>query len=185
MNAIEELLAQLSRYETSDLEEQAMQREMIDFVSNTEDCFLRTHQYGHLTASAFVLNAKRDKVLIIHHKKLDRWLQPGGHADGHPNLLEVAQKEVEEETGITTFPISKEIFDLDIHKIPARKQEPEHFHFDLRYLLGTREGVVLNGNGEVKDLKWIAIDELKTISNERSILRMAEKCNPEFLAKIE
>ncbi len=161
-----------------------MQAQLLAFVQDTPDCLYRTHLAGHLTASAFVLDQSLEKVLIIHHKKLDRWLQPGGHADGDPDLLAVAQKEVEEETGLLTKPLQTHFFDLDIHLIPERKDVPEHFHYDLRYLLIERSGSVLQGNEEVNGLKWVKVSDLEQYFVDRSVLRMAEKCSPEFLKKV-
>ncbi|HEX2898255.1 MAG TPA: NUDIX hydrolase, partial [Bacteroidia bacterium] len=120
-------------------------------------------------------------VLLIHHRKLDRWLQPGGHADGEADLLAVAQREVWEETGLKTKPLSNKIFDLDIHEIPARGQEPTHLHHDVRFLLMPEEGASLQLNEEVMDARWVPLAEVAQLCNERSLLRMVDKSSSKKL----
>ena len=111
---------------------------MLHFIGSTPDCFERTHAEGHMTGSAWLINPAGDKALLTLHHKLQRWMQTGGHADGDPDTLRVALREAEEESGISgILPESTEIFDIDIHLIPARpaKGEPAHYHYDVRYLL--------------------------------------------------
>lgn len=118
------------------------QREIADkirhFVQSTPDCFKRSHESGHITGSAWLINPAGDKALLTLHHKLKRWMQTGGHADGEGDIMKVARREAEEESGITGItPVSAEIFDIDIHLIPAHKAkaEPPHYHYDIRYLL--------------------------------------------------
>jgi 8-oxo-dGTP pyrophosphatase MutT (NUDIX family) len=158
-----------------DADEAAMQQAMLDFVDKFSDCLWRTQLIGHITASAWVLDETGKQVLLIHHRKLDRWLQPGGHADGEANTLAVAQREVLEETGLETEPISAAIFDLDIHEIPARPSEPMHYHYDLRYLLRPRAGSQLQINHEVKAAEWVPLAHVQARATDRSLLRMVEK----------
>ncbi len=158
--------------------ESSMQKAMLDFVDSHADGLWRTQLKGHVTASAWVLDPSGEQVLLIHHRKLDRWLQPGGHADGDADTLAVAQREVWEETGLATEPIIREIFDLDIHAIPARGAEPEHFHYDLRYLLRPAVGSTLQINNEVVAAEWVPLHEVHRRSPEESILRMVDKSLP-------
>ena len=114
----------------------------------------------------------------MHHKKLNRWFQPGGHADGEHNLLEVAYREALEETGLSKNDIkavSSDIFDIDIHRIPARPNEPEHAHYDIRYLFVANDQIAPPGNDESHQVGWIALDEVKAFNNNLSMRRMLDK----------
>lgn len=148
---------------------------MMEFIMLEPECFSRTTVAGHLTGSAWLVDADHRHVLLTHHRKLDRWLQLGGHADGHGNLLEVALKEAREESGIElVVPISAEIFDIDIHVIPERPGEPEHLHYDVRFAcraLHTNHVV----SDESHDLAWVDVRELSTVTTEESMMRMARK----------
>lgn len=108
------------------------------FIREHEDCFERSCSEGHITGSAWLVNPAGDKALLTLHHKLKRWMQTGGHADGDPEPLRVALREAEEESGIGGItPVRDEIFDIDIHEIPARPHTGEraHYHYDVRYLL--------------------------------------------------
>ena len=156
-------------------EQQAVQR-FQTFVETYPDCFERTQKVGHVTGSAWVVNQANTHVLLTHHKKLNKWLQLGGHADGESDILKAAMIEVEEESGLAAFEaISTEIFDIDIHAIPARGDEPEHFHYDVRFAIraiGSDDYIV---SDESHDLSWVAIENLAQYNDETSVLRMAEK----------
>ncbi|MEL6560039.1 MAG: NUDIX hydrolase [Bacteroidota bacterium] len=140
-------------------------------------CFERKNLKAHFTGSCWVTNSQLDKVLLLHHAKLDRWLQPGGHADGDQNLLSVAMKELSEETGISTFENNPDsLFDIDIHTIPERKNVPEHEHFDARFHFIVDEGLNLEINSESNALKWISINDVIEMTNyEKSFERMVRK----------
>ncbi|SMD38402.1 NUDIX domain-containing protein [Reichenbachiella faecimaris] len=142
-----------------------------------DNCFERSLQSGHITASAWVLTPDYKQVALLHHKKLDRWLQPGGHADGDEQVQRVALKELEEETGITdVFLIGDSFFDIDIHTIPARKEVPEHEHFDIRFAFVANVPDQLKKNEESNEVAWIAIDKLEHfVESDTSVLRMKEK----------
>ena len=149
----------------------------LSFVENNVDCFKRSLLIGHVTGSAWLLDSKRERVLLTHHRKLDRWLHPGGHADGESDVSKVAMTEALEESGLPDIGfVTPELFDVDIHEIPARKDEPAHFHYDCRFLLastGTDEFVI---SDESNDLAWVPFDELDEYTDEESMLRMARKC---------
>ena len=114
---------------------------------------------------------------MLHHVKLDRWLQPGGHADGNEDLLAVAMKELEEETGIMDYvEVTDQLFDIDVHTIPARKNVPEHEHFDSRFHFIVKDNLTLNINEESKALQWVPIDSVPELTNnEASFIRMVDK----------
>jgi 8-oxo-dGTP pyrophosphatase MutT (NUDIX family) len=128
------------------------------------DAHLRAQQLGHLTASGFVLDSSRTRVLLLHHGKLHRWLQPGGHGEGELDPRLIALREIEEETGLatsdlTSFPNDR-LLDVDVHLIPARPSEPGHPHLDLRYGFIARAGALARLSEESTDLRWFSTDAL-------------------------
>ena len=157
-------------------EEAEMVGRFADFVGRFHDCFAREQSYGHVTGSAWVVNQSETHVLLTHHRKLDKWLQLGGHADGNRDILSVARREVIEESGLVDFElVGKTIFDLDIHPIPARKNEPEHFHFDVRFAFKVTGSEQYTISAESKDLAWVEIVDLSSYTIEESMLRMGRK----------
>jgi 8-oxo-dGTP pyrophosphatase MutT (NUDIX family) len=112
----------------------------------------------------------------MHHAKLDKWFQLGGHADGESDLLAVAVKEAQEESGVGGIePLSDQIFDIDIHLIPARKDEPAHYHYDVRFLLAVVSDEEVVQNGESKELRWIEMDASALPTESQSVARMFNK----------
>lgn len=103
----------------------------VDFLREPQ-AFLRSNLAGHFTGSAWLVSGDGQRALLMHHRKLNRWLQPGGHADGDTDLARVALREAEEESGLSELVVEPDIFDLDRHRIPARGEEPEHWHYDAR-----------------------------------------------------
>ena len=169
------LSEKIKKYSSEFEEEIAFKERFIELITHNSNCYSRESLTGHITASAFIFDKNRRKVLLIHHKKLDKWLQPGGHCDGDKDVFSVAKKEVWEETGLKDCISDGEIFDLDIHIIPERKGIPEHEHFDIRYLFFADSNIPLIKNHETIDLKWIDILNIRDYSAEKSILRMVEK----------
>jgi 8-oxo-dGTP pyrophosphatase MutT (NUDIX family) len=141
------------------------------------DAYQRSHLPGHLTGSAWIIDPSRQFVLLTHHAKLNRWLQPGGHADGDEDITAVALKEAVEETGLTNFRVlSESLFDIDIHPIPARNNFPQHLHFDVRILLEANPSDSLLVSEESHDLAWVRVEEVTQKSeNNASMQRMANK----------
>ncbi|MEO6876092.1 MAG: NUDIX hydrolase [Opitutaceae bacterium] len=159
-----------------DAHEAAMTADTIRFVEANEDCFSRTQLSGHLTGSAWVVDAARSRTLLTHHRKLDKWLQLGGHADGDPDLLAVAMREAHEESGLARLrAVSPEIFDLDRHWIPERKSEPAHWHYDLRFMIEADPAELLAISGESKDLAWVDVARVTALNPEESMARMVRK----------
>lgn len=172
MKKILELIASYNgKYES----EKLIKKRFIEFVQKYEDCFERHLQVGHITASAFIFDIENNKILLLHHKKLNKWLQPGGHCDGDKDTLSVAIKEVFEETGLVIKNQAQPIFDLDIHMIPENKGIPEHEHFDVRYLLFADSKIPLIQNHETNQLKWVDLSEMENYTTEESLRRMKNK----------
>jgi 8-oxo-dGTP pyrophosphatase MutT (NUDIX family) len=168
------LIQLLENYSSPFKEEQPFKNQFLDLLK-VDNAFQRTHLPGHITGSAWIVNDDASKALLVHHAKLNKWVQPGGHADGDENILAVALREAEEETGLSDFKIEASIFDIDIHTIPERKDFPEHQHYDIRFLLRADENDLIIVSEESHDVKWIPIDELQNYTTERSVLRMSEK----------
>lgn len=140
------------------------------------DPYGRGGSHGHFTGSAFLVSADGARAALMHHRKLDRWLQPGGHADGDCDLRRVALREAEEETGLTGLTAEAAIFDLDRHWIPDRPGEPGHWHYDVRFLVRAGSDETLRGNGESKALAWQNIAEIAVGDQaDGSLSRMARR----------
>ncbi|MBP6870282.1 NUDIX hydrolase [Candidatus Babeliales bacterium] len=169
------LRALLRTYQPT-VEEKDFKDRMKAFLDIYEDCFHRSQVVGHFTASALLLNKDGSKALLLHHAKLDIWVQPGGHADGEHNLLKVAIKEAQEESGIMGIsPLRTEIFDIDIHKIPANSKEAAHDHYDVRFLLQVTSDEDFVQNRESKALRWVDHSSIQELTEQRSVVRLFEK----------
>jgi 8-oxo-dGTP pyrophosphatase MutT (NUDIX family) len=156
--------------------EAAMLAEYGPFIATHADCLERTCRDGHLTASAWIVDPRRQRTLLTHHHKLDRWLQLGGHVDGDPDLAAAALREAREESGLAGLRlVSPEVFDVDRHRIPARGGEPEHWHFDVRFLIEADPAEPLAISSESKDLAWVALDEVARLNPSESLARMVRK----------
>jgi 8-oxo-dGTP pyrophosphatase MutT (NUDIX family) len=131
---------------------------------------------GHFTASAFVLSPSRDALLLIHHRKLGLWLQPGGHIEpSDASVLNAARREVLEEVGVRELEIDCDgLFDVDVHEIPARDEMPAHEHFDVRFLFRSRDRA-FTASGEVLSAKWASLAEIAQSGTDESVLRAVRK----------
>ena len=140
------------------------------------DPFARSHLPGHFTGSAWLVSADGERVLLTHHRKLGLWLQLGGHADGDADLARVALREAEEESGLTHLDLEPGIFDIDRHLIPARAPDPEHWHYDVRFVVrATRSEAFVVGE-ESLALAWRPIADVAADDHaDASVRRMARK----------
>jgi 8-oxo-dGTP pyrophosphatase MutT (NUDIX family) len=167
------------------LEENQTLLRLRSFVQRRPDCLERTCLEGHITGSALVCNRAMDKVLLTLHAKLGKWLQLGGHVDGETLVEHAAYREAQEESGLQslswvpqpfeTYRSALFPFDCDIHLIPARGSEPEHSHYDLRYLLLADDAEPLQITAESKALRWLSLTEARRLTQERSMLRQFDK----------
>ena len=174
----QELLQLLNHYDTEFMEERAMVARTRQYVSQHSNCFDRELRPAHITGSAWVLNPAWDHALMLHHRKLDMWLQPGGHADGDHDMLRVVLKETQEESGIALDDIqvlSTAIFDVDIHTVFDNEHFDRHDHFDIRFLLQVDDALPIPGNDESHQVRWIPLEEVSHFNNVRSLYRMVEK----------
>ena len=170
------LLDLLRNHRPANADEQDMTGATIAFVEQQPNCFERSLLMGHITGSAWIVSPDRKQTLLILHRKLDRWLQPGGHADGDPDVAAVALREAQEETGLTSLRLlNPGIFDVDIHPIPARNGVPEHLHYDIRFLLEAQPNEPFGRCEEIKNIRWFSVDEAKNHVNDVSIQRLVNK----------
>ncbi len=166
----------LGNYFPISKEENKYKIRMLNFISKNEKCFERSLDFGHITASAWLLNKNKTHALLMLHTKLNLWVQLGGHCDGNPNPLEVAIKEASEESGISKIiPIEKTIFDIDIHLIPGAKELKSHYHYDVRFLLACDSDQGVKSNHESKKLKWIDKNPKNLPTESLSVTRMFYK----------
>ncbi|WP_234733357.1 NUDIX hydrolase [Tellurirhabdus bombi] len=170
------LLSLLEAYTPADTNEQAMWQETLHFVQNQPDCFQRTLLIGHITGSAWLVSPDRQQAVLIHHRKLDRWFQAGGHCDGDPNVAAVARREAEEETGLLRLHLlNSAVFDVDVHPIPERGAEPAHYHYDIRFLFEADPAEPFTHTAETKDIRWVPLEAINALTDSESILRMVRK----------
>lgn len=170
------LLSLLEVYKNKYPGEREILRSFIHFVRDNISCFERSLAKGHVTGSAWLVNRDHSKILLTHHRKLNKWLQLGGHADGESNIGAVALREAYEESGLKSIvPLSEEIFDIDIHRIPENPKEEAHFHYDVRFALEAQVCEKVTVSLESHDLSWTSILGLHEQSDETSILRMRQK----------
>lgn len=169
------LIEQLHVYRGADSHEEMMRVRILEFVQQYANCFWRTLRVGHVTGSAWVINRERTHTLLVHHRRLGKWLQPGGHAEDEADALAVAMREAEEETGLRVVPVSKAIFDVDAHDIPARKKEPAHVHYDIRYMVEADMTSRVVVSPESRAVEWVKLSRVASMNTDESVLRMVRK----------
>lgn len=176
MTRLSELMRMLEGYEPSPAEVPA-RHAMLALAREANDPFSRNlFEPGHFTASGFVLSPDGGSLLMVHHRRLDRWLQPGGHIDPTgERVVEASMREIEEETGIAVLrPIHDGIFDIDVHDIPPKNQEPAHLHFDVRFLFAAEDDTIV-ADDEVHDAAWVPLGEVARKTRDASVLRALAK----------
>ena len=163
---------EIARYEPFNEQEMRDKAVILRFLEENDDAFLRENLIAHMTASAWVVNPKRDKVLMVYHRIYDSWSWTGGHADGEEDLLAVALREVTEETGVTHVrPVSKDIFSLETLTVDGHEKRgeyvPSHLHLNLTYLLEADDTEALRVcEDENKGVAWFGLDEALRASTE-------------------
>ncbi len=174
----QDLLNYLRSHRSLFMDEQVHVQRAIDYIENNPDCFERGHTPLHVTGSAWVVNPQRDLVLLVHHGKLHQWFQPGGHADGDPDVLRVAMREAQEESGVDASHIhllAPVVFDVDMHQVPTTQVAPAHGHIDIRFLLEIDDVHDVPGSDESHEVKWVPLYRVSAFNNNRSTYRMVEK----------
>jgi len=168
--------AHLNRYAQAHPDEGEVAARFGEFLRSAPTVFERTHAVGHFTGSAWLVSADGARVLLTHHRKLGRWLQLGGHADGDPDLAGVALREAEEESGLTQLAVEPLPFDLDCHWIPERAGESGHWHYDVRYVVRAGGSEAFAVSEESLALAWKPVAEIAAdAAADESLRRMAKK----------
>ncbi|MEM9658285.1 MAG: NUDIX hydrolase [Planctomycetota bacterium] len=180
------LLAMLARYERKFPAERDVAARIRRFVATHPDCFQRSCVPGHVTGSAWVVSHDHKRCLLVHHRKLNRWLQPGGHTDGQSDVAQAALREAIEESGIAELTLVDQgpqitPLDLDVHLIPARRNaagtvaEPAHEHHDVRFLVLAGVDDAPSVSDESHEVRWFSPQEATEATQEESVLRMMRK----------
>ena len=169
------LAAQLADYQRRWPDEATTVQAFLDLLQDPQDPFLRERLAGHFTSGVWLVSADGLRILMTHHRKLERWLQLGGHADGDRDMGSVALKEAQEESGLPGLSVDGDsIFDLDRHWIPERKDVPGHWHYDVRYVVRASIDERYVVSEESHDLAWRLISDVAQEADE-SMSRMARK----------
>ena len=171
------MLDALQTYKTSFHEEKVFIPRFKSLLTNFSNCYSRSLVTGHMTGSAWIVDESGSLTLLVHHKKLNKWLQPGGHADDEENITTVSMKEAQEETGLKSLQLlESKIFDLDIHLIPSHNGVKAHFHHDIRFLIMADKNEEYVVSNESNELAWIPLNRISEyVGNNHSIHRMVLK----------
>lgn len=177
MSRHQSLLDELRHYAPADALEGEHHAALLELLAGGDAVFTRGHfEPGHVTASCYVIDA--DARLLLHcHRRLGRWLQMGGHLEADESPSRAALREAEEESGLNSLELVVErIFDIDVHRIPAGKGEPDHHHFDVRYLArtATPERIAIDP-AESEDLAWADLGRAAELLNEEAGWRVIRK----------
>lgn len=158
------LKEKIENYTPYDEQEEKDKEQMLKFINDNEDVLTRNNIFGHFSSSAFVVNNEKNKMVVVYHNIYDGWIYPGGHADGEEDLLSVAVREVEEETGLKVKILDKDIFSIQslpvMGHVKRGKYVSAHTHYDVAYLLEADDSIPLVfREDESKGVKWIPFEE--------------------------
>lgn len=177
MELSRDLRRHLALYDAAQPGELAVVARFVELLGTVPDPFDRNEPRGHVTASALIVNATRDRTLLIHHRKLGRWLQPGGHVESamDASMMDAAMREAREETGLASLRIDGESpLDLDVHVIPARGAMPAHAHHDVRFLFLADEAETPRSD-EPEDIRWFDFEAAMAVDTDGTIVQMLRK----------
>ena len=178
MHATRELLQELRTLLPADPTEGRHQQEIVELLERSSDPFCRNgFDPGHITAGCFIIDSARRRILLHFHRRLQRWLQMGGHVDPGETAVAAALREGAEESGLSDLTlVSAAPIDVDVHAIPAGKGEPAHHHFDVRYLASTRQPqAIALQPGESENLAWVDLPTAIELMNEEASRRVIAK----------
>ncbi len=158
------LRQEIENYIPFNEQEKKDKEQFLRFIDTFDDVLTRDNIFGHFSASAFLVNKKRNKMVVVYHIINDGWIYPGGHADGDDNLLSVAVREVEEETGLKAKILDENIYAIQSAPVKGHiksgKYVSSHIHFDVLYLMEADDRIPLKyKENESKGVKWISFEE--------------------------
>ena len=180
---------QIERYKPYNEQEEKDKEIMLKYINTFDDVLTRNNEFGHFTASSWVVNKEKTKVLMIYHNIYKSWAWTGGHADGDSNLLQVALKEAREETGLTNLNVlSDGIYSLEIVTVDSHmkrgKYVPSHLHLDCCFLLEADEGEAVRiKEDENSGVKWVDINSVIEITKEDKMKTIYQKLNEKIPKK--
>ena len=149
---------------------------ILEFINSTDNLFGRDSQTGHITCGAWILDDTLSKVILVHHRTLQSWIQPGGHIEPMETPFEGAWREALEETGLDELiPFSKDLFNLSVHLFPPGKDGKTHFHYDFRYLFVASNTSRIHATDETDGVRWVPLDQIRDYTAEATIVAMGEK----------
>ena len=183
-----EIYEQIKAYRPWNEQERQDQAVILAFLERNPDAFYRTNLLAHMTASAWVVNPQRSKVLMVYHRLYDSWSWTGGHADGEEDLLAVALREVREETGVQRLrPVTEEIYSLEVLTVDGHEKHgryvPSHLHLNVTYLLEAEEDQPLRVcEAENSGVAWFSLADALSASTEPWFVeRIYKKLNEKLL----
>ncbi len=169
MNSSDELIAQLESYTPFDELEALHVKQLQQFLQESSNPYDRSNLLAHIAADAWIVNPKRDHVVLVEHARMNHWLAPGGHCDGSPDVFAAAMREAEEETGLTNLKplLDGKIFDINVGYVPTAEKhgniEPTHLHFDICYAFEAPENAPLIISDESTQLAWVPLSKIPEI----------------------
>jgi 8-oxo-dGTP pyrophosphatase MutT (NUDIX family) len=180
------LSEELRGYRAADARERESVDRILRFLESSPAAFDRANPQGHVTGSAVVAREDGSAFLLVKHKKLARWLQPGGHCDPDDGgVLATALREAQEETGVEDLvpSLSGRPIDVDVHPIPARGEEPPHLHYDVRYLVTSRAKTAAAAEEEVERAGWFTLDQALEMGVDESLARSLKKAKTNLITR--
>lgn len=176
------LRKQIENFVPFNMQEEKEKEIMLKYMDTFDNLLSRENEFAHFTASCWLVNKERTKVLMVYHNIYQSWSWVGGHADGEEDLLKVAMKEAKEETGLDTTPVSKEIYSIEILGVPAHVKRNEqiatHLHLNVTYLLEANEKDTTKVKpDENSDIGWFSLENAIEASNEADMKIVYKKLN--------
>lgn len=174
----------VAQYRPSDQWEQAHKQQVLQFLSETKNPYSRSNLLGHIVADAWIVNSRRDRVVLVEHGQSGFWTNPGGHCDGNSDVHREAIREAAEETGLENLEplLGGNIFDIALSQIPNRerygKLEPAHFHLDICFAFEGSEETPLVCSDESTAVRWVSLVDIEKLKFSPAHKRRPKKTLP-------